>query len=71
MALADDGAPARIQINPPLPCGIAGCGQPAAQALAEPAPDDTALWQLLPICESCMTRLQEEAYITATRSLEQ
>jgi len=61
MLREDDGAPARIHINPPLPCGIAGCGQPATEALAEPAPDDPALWQLMPVCDACMGRLQQEA----------
>jgi hypothetical protein len=68
MALVDDGAPAHIQINPPLPCGIADCRQPAMQALAEPTPDDPALWQLLPICEDCMTRLQAEARGAGTQA---
>ncbi len=60
-----DRAPARIQINPPLPCGFSGCGRPATVALAEPSPDDPALWQLLPVCDTCMTQVQATARATA------
>ncbi len=41
----------RIEINPALPCGIGGCGQPAHCARIERDLRYDALWRLLPICE--------------------
>ena len=70
MAREDGGALACIHINPPLPCGVSGCSRLAMEALAESAPDDPALWQLLPICDTCMARLQQEAHSAVAHASE-
>lgn len=41
----------RIEINPPLPCGIDGCRRPASGGRVELDPRCGSLWSLLPICE--------------------
>ena len=41
----------RIEINPPLPCGIDSCGRPARYGRVERDPGFASLWSLLPICE--------------------
>jgi hypothetical protein len=67
MVQRDDDALVHIRIDPALPCCIPGCGHSATSALAEPEPGDHALWQLLPVCDVCMARLQERARATITR----
>lgn len=47
----------RIEINPPLPCGIGDCGQPARFARIERDPRYEALWRLLPICDAHLRSL--------------
>ncbi len=42
----------RIEINPPLPCGIDGCARLARSARVERDPRFSSLWSLLPICET-------------------
>ncbi len=42
----------RVEINPPLPCGIDGCGLPARCGRVERDPRFGSLWNLLPICEA-------------------
>jgi hypothetical protein len=42
----------RIEINPPLPCGIDGCVRLARSARVERDPRFGLLWNLLPICEA-------------------
>lgn len=51
----------RIEINPPLPCGICDCGLPARTAHAERDPQYPALWRLLPICEVHLASLIADA----------
>ncbi len=41
----------RIEINPPLPCGIDGCRRPAHCGRVELDAHCGSLWNLLPICE--------------------
>lgn len=47
----------RIEINPPLPCGIGSCGQLARCARIERDPRYDSLWRLLPICEAHLRAL--------------
>lgn len=47
----------RIEINPPLPCGIGACGQLARCARIERDPRYDSLWRLLPICEAHLRSL--------------
>lgn len=47
----------RIEINPPLPCGIGDCGQPARYARIEHDPRYAVLWRLLPICDTHLRSL--------------
>lgn len=42
----------RVEINPPLPCGIDGCGRLTGSARIERDPRFGLLWNLLPICEA-------------------
>ena len=60
MASDPDTPLVRLHLDPPLSCGLHGCGQPAAHGLAEPDPDCSGLWLLLPICEVCGQRLSTQ-----------
>lgn len=51
----------RVEVNPPLPCGIRDCGRPARFACIERDPRYVALWRLLPICELHQARLAAAA----------
>ncbi|HZC06760.1 MAG TPA: hypothetical protein VE338_14080 [Ktedonobacterales bacterium] len=51
----------RIEINPPLPCGISGCGRPAHCARIERDLRYDSLWRLLPICEAHLRSLDAAA----------
>lgn len=53
----------RLQLDPPLPCGMPHCGNLAHSALAELDPRSPGLWQVLPQCEACAAA----AAITAKR----
>jgi len=47
----------RIEINPPLPCGVYACERPARHARVERDPQFGPLWRLLPICETHLRSL--------------
>ncbi len=51
----------RIEINPPLPCGIGTCGHLARCARIERDPRYDSLWRLLPICEAHLRSLDAAA----------
>lgn len=51
----------RIEINPPLPCGVAHCGRLAHTGHIECDPETGALWRLLPVCDEHLTRLAAAA----------
>ncbi|HEU0027730.1 MAG TPA: hypothetical protein VFQ25_11500 [Ktedonobacterales bacterium] len=55
----------RIEINPPLPCGIGGCGAPSRSARVERDPRLGLLWNLLPICEAHQVSLAARAMMLA------
>lgn len=61
----------RIEINPSLPCGIGGCGQPSHYARIERDLRYDALWRLLPICEAHLLSLDEAAARASAASLVQ
>jgi hypothetical protein len=50
-----------IEISILLPCGISGCTQMTHRARIERAPESTALYLLLPLCELHLRRLSAPA----------
>ncbi|HEX9036677.1 MAG TPA: hypothetical protein VF808_06755 [Ktedonobacterales bacterium] len=56
----------RIEIHPPLPCGIAGCEELARRASVERDARYTSLWRLLPICETHQVSLAAGASASAS-----
>jgi hypothetical protein len=46
-----------ISLDPPLPCGMPGCGAMARSALVEPDPQYTGAWLTLPLCPACRRRI--------------
>ena len=60
MASDPDTPLMRLHLDPSLPCGLHGCGQPAATGLAEPDPECAGLWLLLPLCTACRQRLSNQ-----------
>ena len=59
----------RIEINPPLPCGIRDCGQSARYARVERDPRYAALWRLLPICDTHLRSLDDVAARAAAEAV--
>jgi hypothetical protein len=57
-----DDAFVRIQLDPPLPCGIDTCGRLTHWGQVEREPGCDSLWRLLPICEAHMLSLASAAH---------
>ncbi len=69
LSLNDPETPlVQVHLEPPLRCGLSGCGRPTATALAEPSPECAGLWLLLPVCAACRKRLRMGESVNALLS---
>lgn len=53
-----DASVTRVQLEPALPCGMQSCHHLATSGLAAPDAKHSGLWELVPICDSCVTKLK-------------